>query len=181
MTFRLIPPGEFTRGSAAADIATASKEARNQSQISQDQIQSEGPQHKVVLTQAVYLGVHEVTQAQYQQVMETNPSHFSSTGDGRDLVSGLDPTNHPVEMVSAGTTLRSSVRKLSQLEKLKPYYFRAGETVTLLGGTGYRLPTEGRMGVCLPRGNYYSVLEWSPLVAGRLVRHKLRHADSRGG
>lgn len=32
--------------------------------------------------------------------------------------------------------------KLSQHEKLNPFYFRSGETVTLLEGTGYRLPTE---------------------------------------
>ena len=32
--------------------------------------------------------------------------------------------------------------KLSKQEELKPFYFRAGETITPLDGTGYRLPTE---------------------------------------
>ena len=32
--------------------------------------------------------------------------------------------------------------KLSKQEKLRPFYFRAGETITPVDGTGYRLPTE---------------------------------------
>ena len=45
-------------------------------------------QHRVTLTKGFYLGVHQVTQAQWQAVMGNNPSHFK--GD----------SNLPVENVS---------------------------------------------------------------------------------
>ncbi len=32
--------------------------------------------------------------------------------------------------------------RLSQQEQLQPFYFRSGDTITALDGTGYRLPTE---------------------------------------
>jgi len=47
----------------------------------------EGPQHEVTISKPFYLGVTEVTQAQYEAVMGTNPSQFKG------------PTN-PVESVS---------------------------------------------------------------------------------
>src|SRR5262249_10160172 len=48
----------------------------------------EKPVHNVVISKAFYLGKYEVTQAQWQEVMGTNPSHFKG-----------DP-NRPVERVS---------------------------------------------------------------------------------
>jgi formylglycine-generating enzyme required for sulfatase activity len=56
MKFRLIPGGTFAMGSAAG-------------QGSKD----EHPQHKVTLSRAFYLGVHTVTQGQWQQLMGTTP------------------------------------------------------------------------------------------------------------
>ena len=32
--------------------------------------------HRVTLTRPFYLGVHEVTQAQWRAIMATSPSHF---------------------------------------------------------------------------------------------------------
>ena len=60
---------------------------------------------------------------------------------GKDAVAGLTTNDHPVEMVS-WHDVAEFCSKLSQLEKFKPFYFRTGETVTPLDGTGYRLPTE---------------------------------------
>ncbi|MEZ5940777.1 MAG: SUMF1/EgtB/PvdO family nonheme iron enzyme [Planctomycetaceae bacterium] len=137
MKFRLIPPGEFMMGSTPEEIEAALKEAPDWRR----NIQSEGPQHKVVLTQPVYVGVTEVTQTQYEQVLRTNPSHFSATGEGKEAVADLETGNHPVEMVSWNDAAEFCA-KLSQQEELKPFYFRSGETITPLDGTGYRLPTE---------------------------------------
>ena len=146
MKFRLIPPGEFLMGSTTEEIAAALKlggedEVRQrQLQIRRRQIQSEGPQHKVVLTQPIYVGATEVTQAQYEQVMKTSPSPSSTSGEDQKAA---DPktANHPVESVIWYHAAEFS-EKLSQREELKPFYFRAGNSVTPLEGTGYRLPTE---------------------------------------
>ncbi|MCX7423806.1 MAG: formylglycine-generating enzyme family protein [Planctomycetia bacterium] len=104
-------------------------------------MKSEGPQHKVILSQPIYLGLHEVTQAQYKQVMGKNPAHFSPMGAGKDAVAGMDTASHPMETVSWNDAAEFCA-KFSQQEELKPFYFRAGEIVTPLDGTGYRLPKE---------------------------------------
>jgi formylglycine-generating enzyme required for sulfatase activity/serine/threonine protein kinase len=140
MKFRLIPPGEFTMGSTAEEIVAALKDV-GEDKLWQECIQSEAPQHKVILTQPIYLGVNEVNQAEYEKVMGVNPSHFALTGMGKEAVAGLETAKHPVEMVSWNDAAEFCA-KLSQQEKLKPFYFRAGETITPLDGTGYRLPSE---------------------------------------
>jgi formylglycine-generating enzyme required for sulfatase activity len=144
MKFVLIPPGEFTMGSTPAEIEEALKLVGGDADWQkhwQKCIKSEAPQHKVILTQPIYLGVHEVTQAQYEKIMGQNPSHFAATGPGKDAVAGIDTSNFPVEMVSWNDAAEFCT-KLSETERLKPFYLRAGETVTMLDGAGYRLPTE---------------------------------------
>ena len=73
----------------------------------------EKPLHKVTISQPFYLGKYEVTQAQWQEVMGTNPSHFKG-----------DP-NRPVERVS-WKMVQEFISKLNARE----------------GHTLYRLPTE---------------------------------------
>jgi formylglycine-generating enzyme required for sulfatase activity len=140
MKFRLIPPGEFMMGSNAEEIEEALKFA-GEDKHWQECIKSEAPQHKVILTQPIYLGVNEVTQAEYEKVMGVNPSHFAPSGEGKEAVAGMEATSHPVETVSWNDAAEFCA-KLSKQEELKPFYLRAGETVTPLDGTGYRLPTE---------------------------------------
>jgi formylglycine-generating enzyme required for sulfatase activity len=72
MKLVLIRPGKFMMGSPDSEQGRESKE---------------GPQHEVVITKPFYIGATQVTQAQYEAVMGTNPSSFKG------------PTN-PVEMVS---------------------------------------------------------------------------------
>nr|WP_271960234.1 SUMF1/EgtB/PvdO family nonheme iron enzyme [Rubripirellula sp.] len=96
MEFKLIPAGTFTMGDASGD-------------------DDETP-HEVTLTQPFKMGVHEVTQAQYEQVMKNNPSKFK----------GAD---HPVEMVSWDEAVEFC-RRLSEVPAEKA------------AGNVYRLPTE---------------------------------------
>lgn len=143
MKFIFIPPGEFTMGGTQAEIEQALKDA-GEDKHRQEFIKSEAPQHKVMLTQPFYLAVHEVTQKEYEAVMGVNPSFFAKTNPDEKVVkqvADLDTANHPVEQVSWNDAAEFCA-KLSKQEELKPYYFRAGATVTGLKGTGYRLPTE---------------------------------------
>lgn len=127
MKFVLIPPGEFTMGSTAAEIEAALAEVGNDSDW-REYIQSESPRHKVILTKPFYLGVHEVTQAEYEQVLgrERNRSWFAPMGSGRVTAAGMDTGNHPMEMVSWNDATEFC-SKLSQHV-----------------GDGYRLPTEAQ-------------------------------------
>ena len=60
--FKLIPAGTFTMGSPSNEPGRFS---------------NEGPQHQVTLTQPFYMQTTEVTQAQWEKVMGSNPSYFS--------------------------------------------------------------------------------------------------------
>jgi serine/threonine protein kinase/formylglycine-generating enzyme required for sulfatase activity len=140
MKFRLIPPGEFMMGSTSSEIEEAFKFV-GEDKHWQDCVKSEAPQHKVILTQAIYMGINEITQAEYEKVMGVNPSHFSPMGAGKEAVAGMETTRLPVEMVSWNDAAEFCA-KLSKQEELKPFYLRVGKTITPLEGTGYRLPTE---------------------------------------
>lgn len=144
MKFRLVPPGEFLMGSTPEEIEEQIEHAKtrpNWEQVWHDRLISQGPRHKVILTQPLYLGITEVTQAQYLHVMGTNPSHFSANGQGKEVVAGVETSNHPVESVS-WNDVAEFCAKLCEQEQLKPFYQRSGKVVTVLEGTGYRLPTE---------------------------------------
>ena len=83
--------------------------------------EDEHPQHEVRITQPFYLGVTEVTQAQYEAVMDSNPSWFESTGHGKDKVAGQSTSQHPVENVSWLDAVKFC-NKLSEMEGRKPFY-----------------------------------------------------------
>ncbi len=148
MKFRLVPPGEYLRGSTPEEIQSAlSPFDPRQPEWTEwrDAMDSQGPQHRVVLTRPIYLGKHEVTQKDYRKVMGKNPSFFAKTGTNPQLVVKvltLDTANHPVENVSWYDAAEFCA-KLSQLEKRQPFYARSGDSVSFLdNGDGYRLPTE---------------------------------------
>jgi len=126
MTLKRIPAGTFQMGSPDG--------AGNE---------DERPQHEVRITRPFYLGVTEVSQAQYEAVMGNNPSYFSATGDSKDKVAGQSTGQHPVETVYWLDAVKFC-NKLSELEGRKPFYEIAGETVRVPDwkASGYRLPTE---------------------------------------
>lgn len=82
----LIPAGEYIRGSSTAE---------------QDRNSDESPQHLVRITSPFYLGKYELTQAQWQAVLGTNPSF----NEGNNL---------PVENVS-WDDCQTFIQKLNQL------------------------------------------------------------------
>lgn len=134
MSFVIIPPGEFTAGADPREMEEALRHADNPHW--RQCVAGGSPAHKVILTRAIYFGVHEVTQEQYTQVMGRNPSHFSASGADQS-----EAERRPVDSVSWVDAAEFCV-KLSELEKLQPLYAVDGETVSMLAGTGYRLPTE---------------------------------------
>jgi formylglycine-generating enzyme required for sulfatase activity len=142
MKFRLIPPGEFTMGSTKEEIEVGLPYYSWNASM-QEAMKSEGPQHKVVLTRSIYLGVHEVTQAQYEKVIGRNPSVFSAGGQKKDAVAGLDTSVSPVDSVSWSDAANFCI-ELSRLEKFKPCYQRDVEHLTRIAGSGYCLPTEAQ-------------------------------------
>lgn len=90
MKFVTIPAGHFIMGAPESDTQA---------------IGAESPQHTVVLSDPFQLGMYEVTQEQYERVMETNPSRFKGA-------------NHPVENVRWIDAVEFC-RKLSALEAEK--------------------------------------------------------------
>jgi formylglycine-generating enzyme required for sulfatase activity len=100
-----IPSGTFTMGSTKEEqdeaIADFTKIlGKKASDVQAAWVRSEAPRHEVEITKDFYLGIHEVTQAQYQTVIGKNPSWFCAHGWGKDKVKGLVTNNFPVESVS---------------------------------------------------------------------------------
>jgi formylglycine-generating enzyme required for sulfatase activity len=130
MKLVLIPAGKFTMGSPQEerDTALASVPEGSRAQA-KSWFEVEGPQHEVEISKPFYLGVYEVTQAEYEKVMGTNPSWFSATGSGKEKVEGKDTSRFPVENVSWNDAVEFC-KKLSETPEEK----RSGRV--------YRLPTE---------------------------------------
>ena len=138
----LIKPGKFKMGYTAMEVAKQGREPLDKDVVF-DAVEGFV---KVTLTRPYYLGRTEVTQAQWQAVMGSNPSHFQ--GCGMDC---------PVERVTWCMSVIFANR-LSQLEGLQPaYQFPAGfastakgtpcnkssqKVVWRRGANGYRLPSE---------------------------------------
>lgn len=107
--------------------------------------------HWVAIPRDFLIGTYEVTQAQYQQVMNDNPSWFQQNGVGREKVADLDEGKLPVEQVSWFDAI-AFCNQLSLNDGLEPYYEmteieRANDSISsakveVKGGNGYRLPTE---------------------------------------
>jgi formylglycine-generating enzyme required for sulfatase activity len=83
MKFVRIEPGTFQMGSV-------NEPGRNLCEI----------QRQIEITQPFYLGIFEVTQKQFRQLMNSNPSFFSGTGGGANNVVGLATDDFPVEQAT---------------------------------------------------------------------------------
>ena len=84
MTFVRIPAGDFWMGASAEQIEALIKRYPDDLRA---WFEAQTPQHRVTISQPFYLGIHPVTQAQWQAVMGGNPGRFEG-----------NPA-HPVEQV----------------------------------------------------------------------------------
>jgi len=109
-----IAAGTFTMGSPASDPDHMPGEA----------------QHQVTLSQNFYMGTYPVTQ--WQQIMGSNPSHFSTAGGG----SGTNDLQRPVETVNYADITTAATGFLALLNQ------NAAVTPAIPPGYGFRLPTE---------------------------------------
>jgi len=90
MEFVRIPAGEFMMGSTEAEQTLAINHPEVHDRFWTDKIPSEGPQHKVKVTNPFYMGKYEVTQSQWESVMGSNPSEFPGPLNPVDKVSWDD-------------------------------------------------------------------------------------------
>ncbi|MCL1992465.1 MAG: formylglycine-generating enzyme family protein [Spirochaetes bacterium] len=135
-----IPAGTFVVGSPESEIGRSANEV---------------PQRQATISEGFWMGVHPVTQAQWQAVMGGNPSHFQG-----NPAPGEAQERRPVERISWYDALVFANR-LSIMEGLSPAYSIGGSTnpddwgdvptsrnpvwdaVTVVEDSdGYRLPTE---------------------------------------
>jgi formylglycine-generating enzyme required for sulfatase activity len=110
MEFVLVPPGKFVMGSPPGEAGRAPNEG----------------QRTVEIVEPFYLGKDEVTQQQWQTVMNDNPSYFRPGGEGAFAITGQATSRFPVENVS-----------WTDAEQFTKTLTRRGT-----GGVVYRLPTE---------------------------------------
>jgi eukaryotic-like serine/threonine-protein kinase len=88
MKLVLVPPGEFLMGTDLDELGGLNKTS------------NESPPHRVAITQPFLLGAYEVSRAEYQQVMGSNPSTSPAKGNGKSEPSAPDRSRHPVDTVS---------------------------------------------------------------------------------
>ncbi len=110
--------GTFNMGAAATDTEADTDER---------------PVHSVTLS-SYYIGKYEVTQAQWEAVMDENPSGFQA---------GPDAPSRPVEQITWYDAV-TFCNELSIDSNLTPYYNIINETEVTVNpdANGYRLPTE---------------------------------------
>jgi formylglycine-generating enzyme required for sulfatase activity len=114
MALVYVPAGRFVMGSPASEQGRVGTEHA----------------HEVVISQGFYLGVHEVTQSEFQQVMGANPSQPSAGRRGADAANP-DTARLPIESVLWSEAVEFC-RRLSE------------RTEERAAGRSYRLPTEAQ-------------------------------------
>jgi formylglycine-generating enzyme required for sulfatase activity len=144
-----IPPGTFQMGSNAS---TGSPYFSSP---------VERPLHAVTITQPFWMGRHEVTQAQYQAVMGSNPSWFQGA-------SWLNAANRPVERVTW-------FNAVAYCDALTVQEAAAGR---LPAGYEYRLPTEAEWEYCCRAGTSTEYHYGASLVCGQASFHYSHHTGS---
>jgi len=119
MEFVLIPKGSFIRGSPPNELKRHSNENM----------------HHVTLTEDYYLGVYEVTQGQFEQIMGRNPSRFQGDVLRSELkMKSLNIADFPSEKLP--------VESVSWIEAVEFCRALSNLAEEARAGREYRLPTE---------------------------------------
>jgi formylglycine-generating enzyme required for sulfatase activity len=133
MKLALIPAGEFMMG------------ARNGENGNKD---DEEPLHRVRITKPFWMGVYEVTREEYKEVMGGIPEPFRERNQWISKLPESSLKRFPVNELR-WYEAAEFCNRLSKKEGLPAFYELSEEinrchdrTVTILGGVGYRLPTE---------------------------------------
>jgi uncharacterized protein (TIGR02996 family) len=137
-TFAWIPPGSFCIGSPVGEARRFENES----------------QREVTLTRGFWMGVHEVTQGQWQRIIGTTPAYFSRTGRYADRVkkiSAASLASFPIENVS--------------WDEMQTFLARLGEQL----GQQFRLPTEAEWEYACRAGTT-STFHFGPALNGRQAR-----------
>ncbi len=98
-------------------------------------LDSEGPQRRITISRPFYLGVTEVTQAQFATVMRRQNSWYSKDGGGKEFVTE-DRANAPAEMMTWSETGEFCGR-LTINESLPSAYVVTPEKIQQTGTGGY--------------------------------------------
>jgi len=106
IVFRLIPSGSFCMGSTTAEQDMCVKAGARREWVNVE------TQHHVTLTKSFYCGKYEITQTQWEFVMENNPSNFKNAGK-----------DAPVEQIS-WYDCQEFIRKLCQKEGVSEGTYR---------------------------------------------------------
>ncbi|MFC1744728.1 bifunctional serine/threonine-protein kinase/formylglycine-generating enzyme family protein [Candidatus Riflebacteria bacterium] len=133
MKLRLVKPGDFLMGGSFDNPFTEDDEK---------------PQHPVSISRPFFMGVHEVTQGQYEKVMGEKPSYFSNAGK-----------NAPVEEVS-WLEAKEFCKKLTAIDKTAGF---------LQEGHFYRLPFEAEWEYVCRAGTR------TPVYSGKLRQEKAKN------
>jgi formylglycine-generating enzyme required for sulfatase activity len=139
MRLVLIPAGKFMMGSPATEVGRGGEE---------------GPQHEVIISKPFYMGVFEVTQAQYEQVMGVNPSAFKGAKHPVEAVS-WDEAVEFCQKLSARTGKKVTLPTEAQWE----YACRAGTTTAFHTGDALK---PGQANVYIPSnpGVWDTIMAW---------------------
>ena len=116
-----IEPGTFIMGSPEDELGRYSNET----------------QHQVTLTKGYWLGKYEVTQAQYEAVMGTNPSYWKGANLPVDIVSWSDAMDFCAKLTAsekAAGRLPNGYEYTLPTEAQWEYACRAGTTTALNSG-----------------------------------------------